>query len=88
MRLKTNIEQDPVNCGEGNYRVQVYSRRASLIKEFCLDKQANNIADMESAEEFLRQTLTPCDFASTTVTLIGGEGTNDETFLSFDLQQT
>lgn len=85
MRLKTNIEQNPVNCDENNYRVQVYSRRASLIKEFCLDKQANNIADMESAEEFLRQTLTPCDFASTTVTLIGGEGTNDETFLSFDL---
>ena len=87
MRLKTSIKQNNANCGEANYCVQVYSRRASLIGEFCLDKQANNIADMKSAEEFLRHTMAR-DFASTTVTLISGEGTNDETCLSFDLQQT
>ena len=87
MGLKTSIKQNNATCGEGNYCVQVYSRRASLVNEFCLDNQANNIVDMESAEELLRQTMAPCDFAST-VTLIGGEGTNEVTFLSFDLQQT
>ncbi len=87
MRLKTRLKQNNANCGEGNYCVQVYSRRASLFNEFCHDKQANNIADMESAEELLRQTMAPCDFASTTVTLIGGEGANDETILQFKPQQ-
>lgn len=77
LRLKTSIKQNNANCGEGDYCVQVYSRRASLINEFCLDKQANNIADMKSAEDLLLQTMAPCDFASTAVTLIGGEGTND-----------
>ena len=86
MRLKKSIKQNDANCGEGNYCVRVYSRRAVLIHEFCLDKRANNIVDMESAEELLRRTMAPCDFASTTVTLISGEGTNDETFLLFDLE--
>jgi hypothetical protein len=82
------MKQSDATCGDGNYCVQVFSRRASLVNEFCLDKQANNIADMEAAEELLRQTMAPCDFASTTVTLIGGEGTDDVTLVSFDLQQT
>jgi hypothetical protein len=54
------------------------------VNEFCLDKQENNIPDIEAAEELLRQTLAPCDFASTTISLIGGEGTNDETILQFN----
>lgn len=84
MRLKSSSKQNNGTCGEGKYCVQLYSRRATLVNEFCLDKQENNIPDIEAAEELLRQTLAPCDFASTTISLIGGEGTNDETILQFN----
>jgi hypothetical protein len=56
------------------------------VNEFCLDKQKNNIPDIGAAEEFLRQVLAPCDFACTTVALISGEGTKNETTLQFDPQ--
>ncbi|MGB5625227.1 MAG: hypothetical protein WBM61_05800 [Woeseiaceae bacterium] len=84
MRLKSSVKKNKSTCGEGKYCVQLYSRRASLVNEFCLDKQENNIADIEAAERLLRQTMGPCDFASTTVTLISGEGTSDESILQFD----
>lgn len=87
MRLKTSIKQVDSTCGEDSYCVQLYSRSAALVNEFCLDKRASNIADMAAAEELLRLAVAPCDFASTTVTLISGEGTNDEVILQFDPQQ-
>lgn len=87
MRIKSSPKQNNGTCGEGKYCVQLYSRRAALVNEFCLDKQENNIADFEAAEKLLRQTIGPCDFASTTVTLISGEGTRDESILQFDPKQ-
>lgn len=86
MRFKSSSKQKNGTCSEGEYCVQLYSRRAMLVNEFCLDKQENNIPDIGAAEEFLRQRLAPCDFACTTVSLISGEGTNDETTLQFDPQ--
>lgn len=87
VRLKPGSRQKHSTCGEGEYRVQLYSRRARLVNEFRLDKQANNLPDIETAESFLRQTLVPCDFSCTTVSLISGEGTKDERILQFDPQQ-
>ena len=84
MRLKASIKKNDETCGEGKYCVQLHSRRASLVNEFCLDTQENNIANIEAAEQLLRETMGPCDFASTTVTLIGGEGTSEESILQFD----
>ena len=83
MRLKLSNKKNNEACGEGKYCVQLYSRCASLVNEFCLDKRENNIADMEAAERLLRQAVAPCDFASATLTLIGGEGTSDESVLQF-----
>ena len=87
MRLKSFAKKKNETCGEGNYCVQLYSRRASLLNESCLDKQENNIADIEAAEKLLRQSIAPCDFAKTTVTLIGDEGTKSEAILQFDPRQ-
>jgi len=83
VRLKTSTKKNNGTCGVDGYRVQLHCRRASLVHEFCLDKKENNIADIEAAEELLRQTIAPCDFASTTVTLIGGEGTSNESVWQF-----
>jgi len=88
MRLKSRTKQDNETCGEGNYCVQLHSRRASLVNEFCLDTKENNIANVEAAEKLLRQTLGPCDFAPTTVTVISGEGTSDVSILQFDPSQS
>lgn len=84
MRLISSFKQSNGTCGEGKYCVKLYSRCASLVNEFCLDRQENNIADMEAAEKLLREAIRPCDFAATTVTLISGEGTNDESILLFE----
>jgi hypothetical protein len=84
VRLKSSIKKTNGTCDEGEDCVQLYSRSASLIDEFCLNKRENNIPDIEAAEKLLRQTIGPCDFASTTVTLICGEGTDDESVLQFD----
>jgi hypothetical protein len=73
-------------CGERNYRVQLYSRRALLVREFCLDAQEHDLPDMEAAEQYLQQTLAPCDFAST-ATLISDDGQNDETISQFELKR-
>ena len=87
MRMKTSKKPNLGTCGEGKYCVQLYSRRASLVSEFCLDMQENNLLDLEAAEQLLRQTLSPCDFAATTVTLISDEGANDQTIVQFDTNQ-
>jgi hypothetical protein len=84
VRLKARIKKNNETCGEANYCVQLHSRRASLVNEFCLDTQENNIANIEAAEELLRETMIHCDFASTTVTLISGEGTSEESILQFN----
>lgn len=84
MRLKAKVKKNNEACGEGNYCVQLHSRRASLVNEFCLDSEENNIANLEAAEKLLRETMVHCDFAATTVTLISGEGTSEESILQFD----
>ena len=86
MAIKTSNKQDDGTCGEGKFCVQLYSRRAVLVKEFCLDAEENNIVDIEAAEQLLRHALTPRDFASTTVTSISDEGLNGQTVLQFDLK--
>ena len=88
MRLKASLKKNNETCGEGNYCVQLHSRHATLVNEFCLDTKANSIANIEAAEQLLRETMGPCDFASTTVTLISGEGTSEESILQFDPSQT
>jgi hypothetical protein len=88
MRLKASNKKNDETCGEGKYCVQLHSRRASLVNEFCLDTRENNIANIETAEQLLRETIGPCDFASTTVTLISGEGTSEESILQFDPRQS
>ena len=64
MRLKTNTKQNDETFGEGKSCVQSYSRRASLVNEFCLDTQENNIVNVKAAEKPLRQTMGPSVFAS------------------------
>ena len=77
MHHKSSIKQNNGTRGEARYCPQLYSRRASLVNEFRLDKQKNNIAEIEAAEKLLRQATGPCDFASTTVTLTSGQGMRD-----------
>ena len=69
------------------YCVQVYSTAAALVREFYLDAGEHDLPDMEAAEHHLRQTLAPCDFAST-VTLMGIEGVDGNTILQFDLRNS
>lgn len=84
MRIKTSKRPNNKTCGEGKYCVQIHSRRAALVNEFCLDMQDNNVTDLEAAEQLLRETLTPCDFASATVTVISDEGASNQSFVQFD----
>lgn len=86
MRSKDSKENNNVPCSNGSYSVQVYSRRAALINEFCLDAKENNLPDLASAEEHLRTTMTPLDFAST-VSLARVDASNDETIVQFDLER-
>jgi len=86
MRIKASKKQNNETCGEGEICVQLYSRRASLVSEFCLDAQENNLADLDAAEQLMRHTMTPCDFASTTVKLISAEGSNAQAILQFNLK--
>lgn len=69
------------------YCVQVYSTAAALVREFYLDAGEHNLPDIEAAEDHLRRTLTPCDFAST-VTLMGGDHGDNNTILQFDLRNS
>ena len=61
MRFRAKRQQQKAASSTGIYRVQLYSRRAVLIKEFSLDAREKGLANMEAAEEHLRQTLPPTD---------------------------
>jgi hypothetical protein len=78
MHTKKDTKKNDETRGDGQHRVQPHSRRASLVNEFCLDKHGNDIKDIEAADDLTRQTLAPCDFARTTVTVAGDEGSEDE----------
>ncbi len=85
MRFGSRKRRQDVASDTGTYRVQLYSRRAALIKEFCLDARENGLADMEAAEQHLRQTLLPRDSASLTVALID-ESPGHHNYLQFDIE--
>ena len=85
MRFRSNKRRQEVGSDTGTYRVQLYSRRAALIKEFCLDAHENGLADMEAAEEHLRQTLPPTDSSALTVSLID-ESPDRHHYLQFDIE--
>ena len=40
MDLRAKKKQDDGMCGEDQYCVQIHSRCAALVDEFCLDKSA------------------------------------------------
>lgn len=87
MRFKAKRRQQQADCNTGTYRVQLYSRRALLIREFCLDARENGLGDMEAAEEHLRQTLPPTDSSSLTVALID-ERPDQHNYVQFDIKPT
>ena len=87
MRLKLKRRQRDPAATTGTYRVQLYSRRAVLIREFCLDAHENGLDDMEAAEEHLRQTLPPTDSSSLTVALID-ESPDRHNYVQFDIEPT
>jgi len=84
MRFKAGKKEDGETCGETGYNVQLYSRRASLVSEFCLDAEEHNLTDLEGAAEYVREALAPCDFASTIV-IVSDEDSNDEASVQFEL---
>jgi hypothetical protein len=87
MRFKSKRRQQQADCDTGTYRVQLYSRRARLIREFCLDARDNGLNDMAAAEEHLRQTLPPTDSSSLTVALID-ESPDRHDYVQFDIKRT
>ena len=87
MRFKLKRRQQQADCNTGTYRVQLDSRRALLIREFCLDARDNGLSDMAAAEEHLRQTLPPTDSSSLTVALID-ESPDRHDYVQFDIKPT
>jgi hypothetical protein len=87
MRFRIRKRQPDATSCTGTYRVQLYSRRAALIKEFCLDAREYDLANMEAAEEHLRRTLPPTDSSSLTVALID-ERPDRHNYLQFDIEPT
>ncbi|HSM30199.1 MAG TPA: hypothetical protein VK854_05815 [Woeseiaceae bacterium] len=87
MRFKTKRRQQDAVRNSGTYRVQLYSRRALLIREFSLDARENGLSDMEAAEEHLRRTIPPTDSSSLTVALID-ESPDRHTYVQFDIKPT
>ena len=85
MDLREKKKQDDGMCGEDQYCVQMYSRCAALMNEFCLDKSENNLQDISDAEQLLRQSIRPCDLGSTIITLISDERSDDQSIVQFDL---
>ena len=65
--------------------MQLYSRRALLIREFHLDAHENGLNDMQAAEEHLRQTIPPTSSSSLTVALID-ESPDRHNYLQFDIK--
>ena len=86
MRFMEKRRQHGTNSSSGTYRVQLYSRRAVLIREFCLDARENGLDDMEAAAEHLRQILPPGSSSSLTVALID-ESPDRHNYLQFDIEQ-
>lgn len=85
MRLISSNKKHDGFCADGEYCVQICTKGGKLVNEFCLAKRANNISNIEAAEELMRTTLAPCDFAALSVTLMSGEGTNDQTIVQFEM---
>lgn len=85
MDLRAKKKQEDGMCGEDQYCVQIHSRCAALVDEFCLDKSDNNLQDISDAERLLRQSIMPRDLGSTTVTLISNERSDDQSIVQFDL---
>jgi hypothetical protein len=86
MNKRRSVGHDPQGGGR-RYCVQVYSTAAALVREFYLDAAEHNLPNIEAAEDHLRRTLAPCDFAST-VTLMGIEHGDGNTILQFDLRRS
>ena len=87
MRFKTKRRQQDADRTSGAYRVQLYSRRALLIREFSLDARENGLSDMEAAEEHLRQTIPPTEASSLTVSLVD-ESPDRHSYVQFDIKPT
>ena len=87
MRFRTKRWRQDAVSGAGTYRVQLYSRRAVLIREFSLDARENGLVDMDAAEEHLRRTIPPTDSASLTVALID-ESPDRHNYVQFDIEPT
>jgi len=87
MRFKTKRRQQDADRNSGTYRVQLYSRRALLIREFSLDARENGLSDMEAAEEHLRQTIPPTEASSLTVSLVD-ESPDRHSYVQFDIKPT
>ena len=85
MRFKSRRREQKPDRKSGKYRVQLYSRRALLIREFCLDAHENGLDDMDAAEEHLRRTLPPTDRSSLTVALID-ESPDRHSYVQFDIK--
>lgn len=85
MKLKARKRQQDMQCDTGKYRVQLYSRRALLIREFCLDANENGLGSMDAAEEHLRRTLPPSDASAFTVALID-ESPDRHCYVQFDIK--
>ena len=85
MKFKAIKQQQDTQCSTGKYRVQLYSRRALLIREFCLDANENGLSGMDAAEEHLRRTLPPADASAFSVALID-EGPDRHRYVQFDIK--
>lgn len=85
MKFKGKKRKQDAECGTGTYRVQLYSRRALLIREFCLDADENGLSGMDAAEEHLRRTLPPTAASSFTVALID-ESPDRHRYVQFDIE--
>ncbi|MBT5218939.1 MAG: hypothetical protein HOM16_05575 [Woeseia sp.] len=86
MRIRPSRKLQQSSCGAGSFCVQLHSRRASLVNEFCLNKRENDIADIDAAAELLRASLLPCDLGTTVVTLIEDKESDEQSILQFDSQ--
>ena len=87
MRFKTKRRQQDADRSSSTYRVQLYSRRALLIREFSLDARENGLSDMAAAEEHLRQTIPPTEASSLTVSLVD-ESPDRHSYVQFDIKPT
>ena len=52
MRVNASTKEEDSTCGEGSYCVRLYSRRAALVSEFCLNAKEKDLPDLDAAKEF------------------------------------